>query len=119
MVRAGETAMKGGPTVRVTTGTKVLDENFHEVEPRSGMVGVPDERWGSTVATVVRLREGRETTFESIQAHCQNEIAGYKVPRRLHIVDRIIRSPSGKPDYRWAAEVAAPWSTTEGDHFCR
>ena len=29
-------------------------------------------------------------------------IAGYKVPRRLYTVERIERSPAGKPDYRWA-----------------
>jgi hypothetical protein len=28
------------------------------------------------------------------------------VPRELHLVDRIERSPSGKPDYPWAKKVA-------------
>jgi hypothetical protein len=28
------------------------------------------------------------------------------VPRELHVVDRLVRQPSGKPDYRWAREVA-------------
>ena len=34
------------------------------------------------------------------------KIAGYKVPRELHLVEQIERSPSGKPDYRWAKTVA-------------
>jgi hypothetical protein len=31
-------------------------------------------------------------------------VAGYKVPRELHVVDEIVRSPSGKPDYRGPSE---------------
>jgi acyl-CoA synthetase (AMP-forming)/AMP-acid ligase II len=34
-------------------------------------------------------------------------VAGYKVPRRLHVVDAVERSPSGKPDYTWAATIVA------------
>jgi acyl-CoA synthetase (AMP-forming)/AMP-acid ligase II len=33
-------------------------------------------------------------------------LAGYKVPRALWLVDEIRRSPSGKPDYRWAQQHA-------------
>ena len=32
-------------------------------------------------------------------------IAGYKLPRRLYVVDAVERSPSGKPDYTWAAAI--------------
>jgi 3-oxocholest-4-en-26-oate---CoA ligase len=34
----------------------------------------------------------------------RSEIAGYKVPRSLWLVDEVKRSPAGKPDYRWAKE---------------
>jgi acyl-CoA synthetase (AMP-forming)/AMP-acid ligase II len=71
------------------------------------VVGVPDPRWGQTVAAVVQLRDGMEMTLEDLQAHCREKIAGYKVPRLLHVVDEVVRSPSGKPDYRWAQSVAA------------
>jgi len=70
------------------------------------VVAVPDERFGSRVATVVEPREGAEPTLADIQAHCRIKIAGYKIPRQLHLVDRIERSPSGKPDYRWARRIA-------------
>jgi acyl-CoA synthetase (AMP-forming)/AMP-acid ligase II len=33
-------------------------------------------------------------------------VAGYKVPKELHLVPEVLRSPSGKPDYPWAAKVA-------------
>ena len=70
------------------------------------VVGVPDERWGSRVAAVVQARPGCEPHLDSIQEECRKHIAGYKVPREIHYVDRIERSPSGKPDYRWAKAVA-------------
>jgi acyl-CoA synthetase (AMP-forming)/AMP-acid ligase II len=34
-------------------------------------------------------------------------LAGFKVPKAVVFVERIVRSPSGKADYRWAAEVAS------------
>ena len=70
------------------------------------VVGVPDERWGERVAAVVQPRPGQTPTIEDLGAHCRDLVAGYKVPRELHLVDRIERSPSGKPDYPWAKNVA-------------
>ncbi len=68
--------------------------------------GAPDERWGQTVAAIVQPRVGHEPpSLEALQAHCREFVASYKVPRRLHVVDAIERSPSGKPDYTWAAKV--------------
>ncbi len=70
------------------------------------VVGVPDERWGQRVAAVVQPREDAKPTLEDVQAHCRSKLAGFKVPRALHLVDTVQRSPSGKPDYRWAKEIA-------------
>ncbi|MFI5364368.1 MAG: acyl-CoA synthetase [Candidatus Binatia bacterium] len=70
------------------------------------VVGVPDERWGSRVAALVQLRPGRRATLDEVAAHCRTYIAGFKVPRELHVVEQIRRSPSGKPDYPWAQQTA-------------
>jgi 3-oxocholest-4-en-26-oate---CoA ligase len=70
------------------------------------VVGVPDERWGQRVAAVVQARDGHVPTLDDLDAHCRGHVAGYKVPRELHLVDEVVRSPSGKPDYPWAAKVA-------------
>lgn len=71
------------------------------------VVGVPDPRWGQKVAALVECRPGREVTLRELDQHCRTLIAGYKIPRELHVVDRIRRSPSGKPDYPWASRTAA------------
>jgi len=70
------------------------------------VVGVPDDRWGQRVAAVVQLRPGTQVTLDDLAAHCRTHIAGYKVPRDLHVVEQLRRSPSGKPDYPWAQQVA-------------
>jgi acyl-CoA synthetase (AMP-forming)/AMP-acid ligase II len=70
------------------------------------VVGVPDERWGQRVCALIQSRPGASPTLKEIQDHCRTKIAGYKVPREIHLVERVVRSPSGKPDYRWAKEAA-------------
>ena len=71
------------------------------------VVGVPDERWGERVAAVVQLRPSAALTAAEMAAHCRQHVAGYKTPRELHLVDRMVRSPAGKPDYPWAKKLAA------------
>src|SRR5262245_41607749 len=70
------------------------------------VVGIPDERWGERVCALIQLREGRLPDLSDVQDHCRQKIAGYKIPREMRIVDQIVRSPSGKPDYRWAKATA-------------
>jgi 3-oxocholest-4-en-26-oate---CoA ligase len=70
------------------------------------VVGVPDERWGERVAAVIETRPGQTVTLDDLDSHARAHVAGYKVPRELYIVDKIERSPSGKPDYPWAKKIA-------------
>ncbi|HEY3139989.1 MAG TPA: acyl-CoA synthetase [Acidimicrobiales bacterium] len=96
-----------------TGGEKVFPEEVEAVlKTHPGVydcvvVGVPDDRWGSAVTAVVHPTGAAEVTLEDLAAHCKQRLAGYKSPKRLVVVERIQRSPSGKADYRWAAEVAA------------
>ncbi len=71
------------------------------------VVGVADERWGQTVAAVVEPRSGTDPTLDVLAGHCRARLAGYKVPRRLQLVEAMPRHPSGKPDYRRAAALLA------------
>lgn len=68
------------------------------------VVGVPDPRYGQHVAAVVQARPGCRPTLAELDSFVRSEIAGYKVPRSLWLVDEVKRSPAGKPDYRWAKE---------------
>ena len=62
------------------------------------VVGMPDPRWGEVVTAVVVAAPGVRITAESVQEHVGARLAGYKKPRRVHVLDELQRSPSGKVD---------------------
>lgn len=95
-----------------TGGEKVFPEEVeavlkgHPAVFDAVVTGVPDERWGSRVAAVVEPWPGHRVTAGELDAHCRTLLSGYKVPRTYAFVGRMVRSPSGKADYRWARETA-------------
>jgi fatty-acyl-CoA synthase len=71
------------------------------------VAGRPSERWGSEVVAVVQLRHGLQPDPSALRKAAATRLARYKLPKAFVFVDEVVRSPSGKPDYRWAREVAA------------
>ena len=60
-------------------------------------VGYPDEKLGEKVCLVVAPRQGQTVTLQEIIDHLrQREIAVYKLPERLEILERLPRNPVGK-----------------------
>jgi fatty-acyl-CoA synthase len=43
---------------------------------------------------------------DALLATARAHVAPYKLPRRFVFLERIVRAPSGKADYRWAREAA-------------
>ena len=70
------------------------------------VAGRPSERWGSEVVAVVQLSEGTEASIASLLDECGRHVARYKLPKDIIFVDKVMRSPAGKADYRWARQVA-------------
>ena len=70
------------------------------------VAGRPSERWGNEVVAVVRVREGHTVTDADLLAEAERHIARYKLPKAIVYVDNVVRSPSGKADYRWAKAMA-------------
>lgn len=71
------------------------------------VAGRPSERWGNEVVAIVQFAEGKSATDEELAEACKPHIAQYKIPKAFIRVDKVVRSPAGKADYRWAKAVAA------------
>jgi acyl-CoA synthetase (AMP-forming)/AMP-acid ligase II len=112
----GFIAVYGRGSVSINSGgEKIFPEEVekalksHPAVFDATVVGTPNERFGSQVTAVVELRSehvDHPPDLSDLQAHCRLHLAGYKVPRAVVFVDETVRSPSGKPDYRWAKETA-------------
>jgi fatty-acyl-CoA synthase len=70
------------------------------------VAGRPSDRWGNEVVAVVRLKDGRGPDEASLLEEAARHIARYKLPKAFVFVPEIVRSPSGKADYRWAKQTA-------------
>jgi O-succinylbenzoic acid--CoA ligase len=84
---------------------------LHPAVLGAGVVGLPDARWGQRVAAVVALRRGAAATEEDLRDFVARQIARYKVPRRIWVVEAIPRAAGGKIARRaireWVAERLA------------
>jgi fatty-acyl-CoA synthase len=110
----GSIELHGRDSVTINTGgEKVFAEEVEQavkLHPEvfdAVVVGRPSERWGQEVVAVVALRPGAHPDDDALRAAAGAVVARYKLPKAFVRVERIERSPSGKADYRWAADVAA------------
>jgi fatty-acyl-CoA synthase len=70
------------------------------------VIGIPDVRFGQSVAALVVCDSGRHVDVDELAASVRASLAGYKVPRRIRIVEGIPRLPNGKIDYPTAQAIA-------------
>ncbi|MDT0327517.1 acyl-CoA synthetase [Nocardiopsis lambiniae] len=100
-----------GSVVINTAGEKVYPEEVeaalkaHPSVEDAIVVPAPDERLGQRVTALVSLAEGAEPDETGLLVFCRVRLAGFKVPRTVHFVDRVRRTAVGKQDYRWASSV--------------
>ncbi len=63
------------------------------------VVGSPHPRFGEQVTAVVQARPGTVPTLAELREHCLAQVADYKCPHRLLLVDKVPRTVVAKPDY--------------------
>jgi HIP---CoA ligase len=68
----------------------------HPDVAQAAVVGIPDERLGEVGVAFVVTRSGAATTGEAIVAWCRAEMANYKAPRAVEIVDALPTNATGK-----------------------
>ncbi|HYH37646.1 MAG TPA: AMP-binding protein [Azospirillum sp.] len=72
------------------------------------VIGVPDERWGEVPAAHVVLKPGASLDAATLERHCRDHLAGFKVPKHLVIREALPRNPSGKVLKRVLRDEPAP-----------
>ena len=106
------TLLGRGNTCVNTGGEKVFPEEVEGALKSHGgvfdalVIGIPDDLLGQRVAALVQPRDGVDLDLAEVEAVVRTQIAGYKVPRTVWLVDRVGRTPSGKADYGWARKYA-------------
>ncbi len=110
----GQIELHGRDSVTINSGgEKVFAEEVeaalkaHPAVYDCVVAGRPSERWGSEVVAVVQVREGARVSAADLRAAAGEHLARYKLPKAFVFVPAVVRSPSGKADYRWAREMAA------------
>ncbi len=66
------------------------------------VVGVPDAKWGEQVAAVVAVGTSAEVTERELIDWARKDLAGYKIPRTIVILNELARTPTGKIEIAWA-----------------
>jgi fatty-acyl-CoA synthase len=94
-----------------TGGEKVFPEEVEEVVKSHSsiedclVVGTPDERFGQRIVAIASLKNDNVSEDDLI-AFCKTKISGYKAPKQVLWADKVMRSPNGKADYKWAKKFA-------------
>ncbi|MBW2122120.1 MAG: long-chain-fatty-acid--CoA ligase [Deltaproteobacteria bacterium] len=92
--RKKDMIVTGGENVYSTEVEHVLYQ--HPAVLEAAVVGVPDEKWGEAVKAVVVLKEGQTATEGEIVAFCKENLAHYKSPKSVDLVDSLPKTGSGK-----------------------
>lgn len=68
----------------------------HEAIDECAVVGRPHPEYGEAVTAFVTLKKGKVIDEESLIRFCKERLARYKVPKKVHIVKELPKSPQGK-----------------------
>jgi long-chain acyl-CoA synthetase len=89
--RADDTIITGGVNVYPQEVEAALQEHPAVVEVM--VYGVPNEEWGQEVRAAI---VGTVTDTDDLRTWARERLAGFKVPRRIEVVDALPRTPTGK-----------------------
>jgi acyl-CoA synthetase (AMP-forming)/AMP-acid ligase II len=107
--RLKDLIISGGENIYSPEIERVLAE--HPAVMEVAVIGVPDDRWGEVVKAVVSLHPGTTATERDLVDHCREQLAHFKCPTSVDIVEALPRNPTGKILKR---DLRAPyWSGRE------
>ncbi|WP_216828374.1 class I adenylate-forming enzyme family protein [Alkalihalobacterium elongatum] len=94
--RKKDMIITGGENVYPLEIEHIIAEHEHVAEV--AVVGVSDEKWGEVVAAFIVPKKGHTLLVNEIEKHCRRYLGGYKIPRRIHLVPELPKTPVGKID---------------------
>ena len=94
--RSKDMIIRGGENIYPEEIEDVLTSDPTVLE--AAVIGVPDDKWGETVAAYVQPRPGHTINPEALQALCARKLAGYKRPTTITVMDAIPKNAVGKTD---------------------
>lgn len=68
----------------------------HDAVLEAGVIGVADEYRGERVKAYVALRSGSQVSAEELIEHCRAQLARYKVPSEIEILEGLPKTAVGK-----------------------
>lgn len=89
-----ELIIRGGANIYPVDVEDVL--YGYESVAECAVVGVPDQTYGEIVRAFVVLKEGFDATESELLEHCRRQIAEYKIPGEIRIVESLPKSVAGK-----------------------
>jgi acyl-CoA synthetase (AMP-forming)/AMP-acid ligase II len=92
--RIKDMIISGGENIYPAEIERVLAE--HPAVADVAVIGVPDERWGEVPKAIVVAAAGARVDQEEILAYCRAQLASFKCPASVEMVDELPRNPTGK-----------------------
>jgi long-chain acyl-CoA synthetase len=92
--RKKDLIIRGGYNVYPREIEEVLYE--HPAVREAAVLAVPHDELGEEVGAAVALKDGEEVSPEDLQAYVKDQVAAYKYPRKVWLVDELPKGPTGK-----------------------
>jgi acyl-CoA synthetase (AMP-forming)/AMP-acid ligase II len=92
--RDDEMIVSGGENVYPIEVEKTLAAHSEVAE--AAVIGVDDEQYGQRLAAFVVLGPGSTATPDTLKEHVRENLANYKVPREISVLDELPRGSTGK-----------------------
>jgi fatty-acyl-CoA synthase len=92
--RLKDVVISGGENISTIEVEHALQE--HPAVGEVAVVGMPHERWGETPVAFVTVRPGAELSADELESFVRDRLAGFKVPREIHLRDELPKTATGK-----------------------
>jgi long-chain acyl-CoA synthetase len=92
--RKKDLIIRGGYNVYPREIEEVLYE--HPAVREAAVIGIPHPEYGEEVAAAVEILPEASVTAEELQSYVKQQVAAYKYPRLVWLVDELPKGPTGK-----------------------